>query len=90
LTVSRVEIWSGPSVLNETHTWSLLGYTHRMRSHQLSMILLSAILLGLVFHNRVAQSSDLSDILQLPDAVENDKNAFFVDYSATRLNAVAS
>lgn len=56
----------------------------------LPMLALSGALLGLVFHYRVTQSSDLSDDLQLQDLANLDNNAYLVDFSATRLITVAS
>jgi hypothetical protein len=68
------------------YTDILLAYTIIV----LPMLVLSGALLGLVFHYRVTQSSDLSGDLQFQDVANSDNNAYLVDFSATRLTTVAS
>lgn len=56
----------------------------------LPMMALSAILLGLIFYNRVnANGSILSD-LQLSQVTNDDQNAYLVNFSSTRLITIAS
>lgn len=57
----------------------------------LPMLVLPAVLLGLVFSNRVTQNPGLSPDLALPAGTNpNDQNAYLVRFSSTKLTTVAS
>src|ERR1700693_647391 len=51
-------------------------------------VLLTAILLGLIFHYQVPQT--YSQLPGVPDPLARESSAFLVDFSATRLVTVAS
>lgn len=56
----------------------------------LPLIVLSGVLLGLVFQNRVNPGSSTSAEFRFPQVSDNDQSAYFVDISATRLITIAS
>lgn len=55
----------------------------------LPMLIFSALLLGLVFHNRITQNDFSSSDLAF-ESNQSDPNAYFVQISATTLTTVAS
>jgi hypothetical protein len=55
----------------------------------LPMILLSALLLGLVYHYRIVQHAFESQNLAF-DSGQDDSNVFYAKISATTLSAIAS
>lgn len=56
----------------------------------LPMMILSALLLGLIFYNRVNTNSSTSPDFHLPQVADDDQDAYLVKFSSTRLITIAS